>query len=153
MPTHLKQKKVSRLQDKPWRGPPGLYAVARELRPLFYLFVLFFKKSRFFYFVFLFACCVMVSFGDRFLHVFCLSAFFPSVIATIGIRNFNIFSCRSTLILINMVKRPILTLWWRTLMIRASISPLGECRRRGSLPSHTQFEATVRKTPATMAEK
>jgi len=34
------------------------------------------------------------------------------------------------LILINIVKRPILTLWCRTLMIWASISPSGECRRR-----------------------
>jgi len=46
------------------------------------------------------------------------------------------------LILINMMKRPIPTLWCRTLMIRASMSPSGECRRRGSLPSPTQFKAT-----------
>jgi len=58
------------------------------------------------------------------------------------------FSLRNSplwaLILINMVKRPILTLWWRTLMMRAIISPSGECRRRGSFPSSTQFEATVK---------
>ena len=57
------------------------------------------------------------------------------------------FSLRNSrlwaLILINMVKRPILILWCRTLMIRASISPSEECRRRGSFPSPTQFEATV----------
>ena len=57
------------------------------------------------------------------------------------------FSLRNSppwaLILMNMVKRPILTLWWRTLMMRANISPSGKCRRRGSLPSPTQFEATV----------
>jgi hypothetical protein len=84
-------KETSRQQDEPWRGPPGLYAAACELRPLFYLFVLFFKKSRFFYFVFLFTCCVMVSFGDHFSHVFDLSASFPGVFATIGIRHFFIF--------------------------------------------------------------
>ena len=57
------------------------------------------------------------------------------------------FSLRNSplwaLILTNMVKRPLLTLWWRTLMMRASISPSGECRRRGSLPPPTHFEATV----------
>jgi len=52
-------------------------------------------------------------------------------------------SPRWALILINIVKRPKLTHWRRTLMIRANISPSGECRRRGSLPSSTQFEATV----------
>jgi len=33
----------------------------------------------------------MMSFGDRFSHVFDLSASFPGVFATIGIRNFFIF--------------------------------------------------------------
>ena len=52
-------------------------------------------------------------------------------------------SPRCALILINMVKRPKFTLWCRTLTIWASISPSGECRRRGSLPSPALFEATV----------
>jgi len=59
----------------------------------------------------------------------------------------SVFSLRNSprcaLILINMVKRPKLTLWSRTLMIWASISPSGECSRRGSLPSPTRFEVTV----------
>jgi len=44
-------------------------------------------------------------------------------------------SPRWALILIKMVKRPKLTLWCRTLMILASISPSGKCCRRRSLPS------------------
>ena len=49
-----------------------------------YLFIYLFKKNCFFHFVCLFACCVMVSFGDRFSHVYDLSASFPGVFGQLG---------------------------------------------------------------------
>jgi len=47
------------------------------------------------------------------------------------------------LILIKMVKRPRLSLWCSTLMMRARMSPSREWRSKGCFPSLNQFEETV----------